>query len=602
MKGRKRTTFLKNFSNQNSFKKFFRRDGHSKALPPIPLLSKSNAMSDISENYASLNQDQSIEKLPENAQSDLSVEISGNLDNRTREDLIAEINRYKIELEHVKKLNDAANKRFEQHYNRALSAYFTIDISGYIWELNQNAANFLRKDLKSLIGTALNNFLDVESKLKFETFLNGVVVSRQKQTCELVFCIGEQDIIYVHVEGILSNEPDLILLMAIDISERRQAEEALRTTEEKYRILLDESSDPIFTFYPDGRYIYVNKAFADGVGKKQDEIIGRRIYDIFSREEAEKRFSAMKWVFENKVVKVIQVCVPREEGNHFYITTIKPIFNEMGQVINVICISKEITERKHAEDLLKTSEEKLVILNQQLKELNASKDKFFSIIAHDLKNPFNAIIGFSNLIRTQIRRQNYEAVEEYASTIQNSSFRAMSLLMNLLDWARCQIGRMDFNPELLDLISLIDVVIDLANDSASQKSITITKRLPSSLIAFADKNMISTILRNLISNAIKFSFPGDEIIISTEDVVGDIKINVIDRGVGIKKESIEKLWRIDQSYSTIGTQKEKGTGLGLLLCKEFIEKHGGRIGVESEAGKGSTFYIIIPNRDVSINK
>ena len=253
----------------------------------------------------------------------------------------------------------------------------------------------------------------------------------------------------------------------------------------------------------------------------------------------------------------------------------------------VFGVIQDITDRKRSEEALKESE-------ARLRELNATKDKFFSIIAHDLKSPFNSIIGFSSLLERQIQERDYAAIERYAGIIQNSSQQALDLLINLLEWTRSQTGRMVFNPESIDIVALINQSTELLNPSALQKSITIYSETPVNLNVFADKAMIGTILRNLISNAIKFTNTGGEVIISTKHILNEIVISVTDSGVGINSDSIGKLFRMDENYSTLGTQNEKGTGLGLLLCKEFIDKHGGRIWVESEPGKGSKFFFSIP--------
>jgi signal transduction histidine kinase len=170
----------------------------------------------------------------------------------------------------------------------------------------------------------------------------------------------------------------------------------------------------------------------------------------------------------------------------------------------------------------------------------------------------------------------------------------MDLLLNLMEWSRSQTGRMEFNPEYFDLASSINKIILLYVDIAEQKSITIKNILPYKASVFADIAMISTVLRNLISNAIKFTMPGGKIIVSAMEKQNEIIFSVSDNGVGISKNSIEKLFRIDQSYSTTGTNKETGTGLGLILCKEFVEKNHGKIWVESEEKKGSTFYFTLP--------
>jgi signal transduction histidine kinase/CheY-like chemotaxis protein len=230
----------------------------------------------------------------------------------------------------------------------------------------------------------------------------------------------------------------------------------------------------------------------------------------------------------------------------------------------------------------------------KLRELNATKDKFFSIIGHDLKSPFNSVIGFSNLLVERIKNKDIEGIDEYANIVLKSSNKAMDLLQNLMEWSRSQTGRMEFNPEYIDLVSSINKIILLYVDIARQKSITIKNILPQKAYVFADNAMISTVLRNLISNAIKFTMPGGKIIVSAIEKQDEILFSVSDNGVGISKNSIEKLFRIDQSYSTTGTNKETGTGLGLILCKEFVEKNLGKIWVESEEKKGSTFYFTLP--------
>jgi signal transduction histidine kinase len=251
--------------------------------------------------------------------------------------------------------------------------------------------------------------------------------------------------------------------------------------------------------------------------------------------------------------------------------------------------------------LLIEKNKEIIELNQKLNNTNITKDKFLSIIAHDLRSPFNVIVGFSNLLYEDVREKNYENMEVYAEAIQNSSQRTMDLLKNLLEWARLQTGGMGFNAEFVEIVCLFNNVTELFTDVANQKSIAIIKDLPVNAPIIADKEMISMIMRNLISNAIKFTNQGGKIILSVEKKQNEIIISVKDNGVGINKADIEKLFRIEESYSTKGTQNEQGTGLGLILCKEFVEKHNGRIWIESEVGIGSIFSFSIPSI-VSNNK
>jgi PAS domain S-box-containing protein len=279
--------------------------------------------------------------------------------------LIKDLENYQIELEmqnselrSAREKIDFANEKFINLYDFAPSGYFTVDMYGIIWELNLSGAKLLGLERFLLFKRNFTYFIFHDFQSVFNDFLLKAFETKTKQVCEVEIVVPDDSHTFLHLEGIVSDDPTKCLLSAVDITERRKAEEALRITEEKYRILLDESSDPIFTFYPDGQYIYVNKAFAIGVGKQQDDIIGKKIWDVFPHDEAEKRFAAVKWVFENGVTKEIQVRVPRTEGDHYYLTTVKPILNDSNKVISVICISKDITERKHAEEILKLSEEK----------------------------------------------------------------------------------------------------------------------------------------------------------------------------------------------------------------------------------------------------
>lgn len=230
----------------------------------------------------------------------------------------------------------------------------------------------------------------------------------------------------------------------------------------------------------------------------------------------------------------------------------------------------------------------------RFRELNATKDKLFSIISHDLRSPFTSIIGFSNMLAERVSIKDYDGIVEYARIIRDSSWRVMDLLMNLLEWSNTQTGKMDYCPEYIDLASLIKEASALSSGGAQQKSINILIDIPDNVTAFADKTMISTILRNLISNAIKFTHLHGKIVLSVKENHNGLLVSVSDNGVGLSKKRIENIFRFEESKSTTGTQREHGTGLGLLLCKEFVLKHGGKIWVESEFGKGSTFSFTIP--------
>ncbi len=236
---------------------------------------------------------------------------------------------------------------------------------------------------------------------------------------------------------------------------------------------------------------------------------------------------------------------------------------------------------------------------REIKLLNATKDKFFSIIAHDLKSPFSALLGFSELLLENHATYDDAEREEYIRFINDGSIKTYKLLENLLTWAQSQTGRIKFTPEKINIEELINEIISLLEEPAGNKEIKLISNTERDLSVNADKNMINTVIRNLISNAIKFTPKGGDITVKSHKTTDEnnqefVKISIKDSGVGISPEIQTKLFKITENVSTKGTEKEAGTGLGLILCKEFVEKHNGKIWVESEVGKGSNFKFTIP--------
>jgi signal transduction histidine kinase len=235
-----------------------------------------------------------------------------------------------------------------------------------------------------------------------------------------------------------------------------------------------------------------------------------------------------------------------------------------------------------------------------MKELNASKDKFFSIIAHDLKGPFNAIMGFSDILTMEWDEYTEEERRHFIRNINSSAKNTFRLLENLLEWAMTQTGKVLFNPSRIDLSVLANDVVILLREQAEKKQIKVFTAINFNTNVMADENMVRTVFRNIVSNAIKFTSPGGYVRIFTKDIppVNDqpamVEVSVIDNGTGIDRELLPKLFRIDEKIRNQGTSHEKGTGLGLILCRELVEKNKGTIGVQSESGKGSRFYFTLP--------
>ena len=229
-----------------------------------------------------------------------------------------------------------------------------------------------------------------------------------------------------------------------------------------------------------------------------------------------------------------------------------------------------------------------------LRELNNSKDKFFSILAHDLKNPFASIIGLAEFLNDEMDSLNNDETKKIARSISHSSKRVHRLLENLLKWSLIQTGRIKFDPVTFNLTNLINETTELFVPAAEAKNISIKTVFNHNTLVIADMNMIETAIRNLISNAIKFTNNYGEIIIKTNQQNQFIRVDIIDNGVGIKDDDFDKIFRIEEHTNVSGTGNEKGTGIGLILSKEFVERNGGKIWFSSEYGKGSQFNITIP--------
>ncbi|WP_166963556.1 sensor histidine kinase [Yeosuana marina] len=238
---------------------------------------------------------------------------------------------------------------------------------------------------------------------------------------------------------------------------------------------------------------------------------------------------------------------------------------------------------------------KLNEVNTELIKVNKDKDRLMQIIAHDLRSPFNSILGFSELLIDNGRDYDFSESEKFLQIINTSAKNTLSLLENLLNWGKSQSGEIKFVPTKLLLSNIIKEIIEISNSTAELKNIKLDVDTDANLEIYADKNMLDTVLRNLISNAIKFTNTGGYVKVSAISDHNQIQISVSDNGVGMQREIYSKLFDIESNISTRGTANENGSGLGLILCKELIEKHQGEIWVESEIGKGSTFIFTLPN-------
>jgi PAS domain S-box-containing protein len=279
-----------------------------------------------------------------------------------------------------------------------------------------------------------------------------------------------------------------------------------------------------------------------------------------------------RFVVDGRILWISLRSIPRKVGNNEIIWT---------------GILDDITERKQ-------TEEQLRLRNAELLRLNSDKDRFMSILAHDLKSPFNAILGLLELLLSDIREYDIDEIEEQLTMVKRSAHSAFNLLEDILLWARSHLGKIPFQPTDVHFMTCTGEMVDLMRSCAVKKDISIRIEEPEDIILRADMGMLKTIIRNLLSNAIKFTPSGGQITIKANRNHENVVVSVCDNGVGISDETMSKLFNITKVYSSPGTAGETGTGLGLLLCKEFVDMHHGTIWVDSELGKGSSFSISLP--------
>lgn len=491
------------------------------------------------------------------------------------------------ELKLAEEKAEKATEKFTTLYDFAPVGYLTLDHDCSIRELNLSGAIMLQRERSFLVKSNLRQFVTHESLPVFNDFFTKVYETHVKQSCEIRLKLYGEYTMFIHIEGIVSTDESRVLVTLTDITERELVEQKLQSSEIRYRRLFETAKDGILILDAyNGQIVDVNPYLIEILGYTYEEFLGKELWEIGIFKNIEDSKAAFLELQNKGFIRFEDMPLETKKGRPINVEYVSNVYLvDKAKVIQ--CNIRDISDRKRAEENLKESE-------NRLRELNATKDKFFSIIAHDLKSPFTSIIGLSELLADQVSKKDYNGIDEYADMIQTSSWRAMDLLTNLMEWSRSQTGRMEFKPVNINLVRLIEEATALLQESANQKNITISKFLPASLISFADKSMINTILRNLISNAIKYTNTGGKIEISAFQGEKELTISVSDDGVGINEENLNRLFLIEAGGSTRGTRDEEGTGLGLILCKEFVSKHHGNIWAESVPGQGSRFAFTIP--------
>ncbi|MGE5457554.1 MAG: PAS domain S-box protein [Methanococcaceae archaeon] len=388
-----------------------------------------------------------------------------------------------------------------------------------------------------------------------------------------------------------------IILFSKVITKQKQLENSLLYSNEFLDRIFDSSPISIWISNETGTLIRANRALFNTLHLEPVEITGK--YNIMEDNivEEQGKMPLVRRVFENgesarftmhyDTSRLLNVQLDAHISL-FLDISISPIINQEGRVVNAIIQHIDITESKH-------QELRLAAYSEELKKLNATKDKLLSLLAHDLRGPFSGFMGLTETLAQSINSLTREEIAEFAAVLFATSKKIFELFTNLLEWSRLQTGRIKFRQEELDIYIEAENIRNLFSSAASAKSISILNNAAPECTVLADSNLLPTILRNLVSNAIKFTHPGGTITIDALDKDSAVEVSVADNGVGMTQETIEKIFRIDSGYTTIGTNGEEGSGLGMALCKELLEKNGSTITVQSEPGNGTTFKFLLPS-------
>lgn len=387
----------------------------------------------------------------------------------------------------------------------------------------------------------------------------------------------------------------------------------------KFASISKSNRDAIFFANYDMEIIEWTASAEKTFGYSSEDAIGKNFTDLLIQKDQIKdfvvEFAKLKKVNDSNLLdNILELYCKTKRDNYFPVemliskcefpnekalcficrdvTAILSNQEELTKIIEELQVINDFTEQ-NSRDLIEMNA-KLGENEIALQSLNADKDRFFSIIAHDLKGPFQALLGYSELLANAEMGLTQEEINEFASSLNESAKNLFKLLENLLEWSRLQRGQFQIQASNFDFKELADNNLELIKHRAQQKKVLLENEVKTDTLIYADRYSVDTVLRNLLSNAIKFTKEGESIGIRAKEADGFLEITVYDTGVGISKDVQAKLFRIDTKHTTAGTADEQGTGLGLILCKDMVEKNGGTIIVESEIGNGSQFIFTVP--------
>ncbi len=487
----------------------------------------------------------------------------------------------------------ALEESYRNLFNTVSEAIYIQDLEGTFLDVNKGAVEMYGYSREEFIGRT-PEFVSAPGKNDLDKISTFLKEAYKGKTHKFEFW-GKRKNGEIFPKEVILNKgiylgKNVVIATARDISDRKKTESEISRIQSRLALILknypkivlyesngpnDFMSDNVINMLGYPSYLFVENV----------KFINSIVHPDYTKKIEKK---ILDWL-DNSETKELKVEYPCKRADGTYIWIEDNLQKETAPDGSnfIIGVMIDITERKK-------QVEKLEQYANELKNLNTSKDKFFSIIAHDLRSPFNGLLGFSTVLLEELHELTPAEIKEYAGYIHTSAKTVYNLVDNLLQWSRIQTGRIDYQPIKIDLYEEVYKTSELFNSNAITKRIKMTNDIDLNTFVHADQNMLRSILQNLISNGIKFTRIGGSIKISSKEKDDFIQIEIADTGIGIEMKDIAKLFRIDSQFSNLGTSNEEGTGLGLILSKEFVEKNKGQIWVKSTLKKGTSFFFTLP--------
>ena len=473
------------------------------------------------------------------------------------------------------------------------TSIYILDEQGIVIEVNSPALELIGRGQMKLIQTSFIKLVEEKQRSGFKSFLDSSFETNDTQKAE--FRILGKDNSYFHTllfaKCINQKEPEkkLCSVNLVDLSHYKMQEELIRENQIRFENMANTAPVMIWIADVDGLFSFLNKVWLDFTGNEMGADLGMNWLKNVHPEDLEKLLGQYQDAFSSKNQFSCEFRFKRKDDIYRWIMINgTPRFSRTGIFMGFIGSCTDISGQKE-------SEEKIKKINLELAAINATKDKFFSIIAHDLRSPLSGLMQILFIIEEDYDSLEDDERQEMITEVASTSKRTYELMENLLEWSSIQTGVIPFNPREFTLIPILDNLGELYNQNLINKGITLNIKVDPEQSVFADKKMTETILRNLVSNAIKFTHKNGTVSVSSDQGDGFVVVKVIDTGVGMRPKELSELFKEDKFQSTPGTAKERGTGLGLVLCKELVEKQNGKIWVESKENEGTTFSFTLPS-------